>query len=69
MGANQFDKIAHAQSAPADSDPAEQEEAAATAPDETTGASPGTAQACDDLGLNSLEANLQRFNIKPPGQS
>lgn len=37
--------------------------------DETTGASPGTAQACDDLGLNSLAANLQRFGIKPPGQS
>ena len=37
--------------------------------DEVTGASPGTAQACDDLGLNSLEANLSRFNIKPPGQS
>lgn len=37
--------------------------------DETTGASPGTAQACDDLGLNSLEANLARFSIKPPGQS
>ena len=38
-------------------------------PDETTGASPGTAQACDDLGLNSLKSNLERFNIKPPGQS
>ena len=37
--------------------------------DETTGASPGTAQACSDLGLNSLESNLQRFNIKPPGVS
>lgn len=37
--------------------------------DETTGASPGTAQACNDLGLNSLEANLARFNIKPPGQA
>lgn len=37
--------------------------------DETTGASPGTAQACSDLGLNSLEANLARFNIKPPGQA
>ena len=36
--------------------------------DETTGASPGTAQACDDLGLNSLQVNLERFNIKPPGQ-
>ena len=35
--------------------------------DEVTGASPGTAQACTDLGLNSLEANLARFNIKPPG--
>lgn len=35
--------------------------------DVTTGASPGTAQACDDLGLNSLEANLARFGIKPPG--
>jgi len=35
--------------------------------DETTGASPGTAQACTDLGLNSLAANLKRFNIKPPG--
>lgn len=37
--------------------------------DEVTGASPGTAQACNDLGLNSLEANLERFGIKPPGQS
>ncbi len=37
--------------------------------DATTGASPGTAQACDDLGLNSLSANLERFGIKPPGQS
>ena len=37
--------------------------------DETTGASPGTAQACDDLGLNSLTANLDKFGIKPPGQS
>ena len=37
--------------------------------DETTGASPGTAQACEDLGLNSLAANLDRFGIKPPGQS
>ena len=37
--------------------------------DETTGASPGTAQACDDLGLNSLAANLDRFGIKPPGQA
>ena len=37
--------------------------------DEVTGASPGTAQACSDLGLNSLEANLERFGIKPPGQS
>ncbi|HAM14593.1 MAG TPA: hypothetical protein DCP91_01740 [Eggerthellaceae bacterium] len=39
------------------------------AADETTGASPGTAQACDDLGLNSLEANLERFGIKPPGMA
>ena len=37
--------------------------------DEVTGASPGTVQACTDLGLNSLEANLARFNIKPPGVS
>ena len=36
-------------------------------PDETTGASPGTAQACSDLGLNSLESNLAKFGIKPPG--
>ena len=36
--------------------------------DETTGASPGTAQACNDLGLNSLEANLERFGIRPPGK-
>ena len=36
-------------------------------PDAVTGASPGTAQACTDLGLNSLEENLKRFNIKPPG--
>jgi len=36
--------------------------------DATTGASPGTAQACDDLGLNSLEDNLKRLGIKPPGQ-
>lgn len=35
--------------------------------DEVTGASPGTAQACSDLGLNSLESNLGRFGIKPPG--
>ena len=35
--------------------------------DETTGASPGTAQACTDLGLSSLQSNLKRFNIKPPG--
>ena len=37
--------------------------------DETTGASPGTAQACSDLGLSSLAANLERLGIKPPGQS
>ena len=37
--------------------------------DEVTGASPGTAQACSDLGLNSLESNLERFGIKPPGVS
>ena len=37
--------------------------------DAVTGASPGTAQACSDLGLNDLEANLARFNIKPPGVS
>lgn len=36
--------------------------------DETTGASPGTAQACDDLGLNSLEKNLEKLGINPPGQ-
>ena len=36
-------------------------------PDAVTGASPGTAQACNDLGLNSLEENLLKFNIKPPG--
>ncbi|MBO4353042.1 MAG: hypothetical protein J5818_06070 [Eggerthellaceae bacterium] len=36
-------------------------------PDAVTGASPGTAQACNDLGLNSLEDNLVKFNIKPPG--
>lgn len=36
--------------------------------DATTGASPGTAQACDDLGLNSLEENLRRLGIKPPGR-
>lgn len=36
-------------------------------PDAVTGASPGTAQACSDLGLNSLEDNLVKFNIKPPG--
>lgn len=35
--------------------------------DETTGASPGTAQACSDFGWNSLEANLKEFGIKPPG--
>ena len=44
-------------------------EDAPDAADETTGASPGTAQACDELGLNSLAANLERFGIKPPGQS
>ena len=38
-------------------------------PDAVTGASPGTAQACSDLGLNSLEENLVKFNIKPPGVS
>lgn len=37
--------------------------------DAVTGASPGTAQACNDLGLNSLEANLSKFGIKPPGQA
>ena len=37
--------------------------------DAVTGASPGTAQACSDLGLNSLEQNLLKFNIKPPGIS
>ena len=37
--------------------------------DETTGASPGTAQACTDLGLSSLASNIKRFNIKPPGQA
>ena len=36
-------------------------------PDAVTGASPGTAQACNDLGLKSLEANLKRLGIKPPG--
>ena len=36
-------------------------------PDAVTGASPGTAQACSDLGLNSLEVNLKRLGIKPPG--
>ena len=36
-------------------------------PDAVTGASPGTAPACSDLGLNSLEANLKRLGIKPPG--
>lgn len=35
--------------------------------DEVTGASPGTAQACKDLGLNSLKANLEKLGIKPPG--
>ena len=35
--------------------------------DEVTGASPGTAQACSDLGLNSLSENLKKFGIKPPG--
>jgi hypothetical protein len=38
------------------------------AADETTGASPGTAQACNDLGLNSLEENLKRLGIKRPGE-
>jgi len=37
--------------------------------DAVTGASPGTAQACSDLGFNSLEENLIKFNIKPPGVS
>jgi len=36
--------------------------------DEMTGASPGTAQACCDLGLNSLAVNLERLGLKPPGQ-
>lgn len=49
--------------------PAEPEEGQGQGADETTGASPGTAQACDDLGLNSLAANLERFGIKPPGQA
>lgn len=35
--------------------------------DAVTGASPGTAQACSDLGLNSLEENLSKFGIRPPG--
>ena len=50
---------------------AENEPEADDAPeaDEVTGASPGTAQACSDLGLNSLESNLERFGIKPPGVS
>ena len=37
--------------------------------DATTGASPGTAQACKDLGLNSLADNIARLGIKPPGQA
>ena len=45
-----------------DDEPADELEA-----DAVTGASPGTAQACNDLGLNSLEENLSKFGIKPPG--
>ena len=38
-------------------------------PDEVTGASPGTAQACTDFGLSSLSSNLEKFGLKPPGQA
>lgn len=66
MGDKTVDAETHAQGEEPD---AMCEEAGDEQSDETTGASPGTAQACDDLGLNSLEANLARFNIKPPGVS
>ncbi|MBQ9001824.1 MAG: hypothetical protein IJ087_08235 [Eggerthellaceae bacterium] len=61
------DKTTHAQD-PVD-DPDIESAGDDSAADEETGASPGTAQACNDLGLNSLTANLEKFGIKPPGQS
>lgn len=38
-------------------------------PDTATGASPGMASACHDLGLFSLDTVTKKLNIKPPGQA
>ena len=61
------DKTTHPQEI--DDDPEVESTGDDSTADEETGASPGTAQACTDLGLNSLTANLEKFGIKPPGQS
>lgn len=36
--------------------------------DAKTGATPGVATACRDLGVGDLSAALVKFNCKPPGQ-
>lgn len=35
--------------------------------DGATGATPGVAAACKDLGISKLDDALQKFDIKPPG--
>lgn len=68
LSRTQRDEPDAAADAPRQAGPEERSDEASDA-DEVTGASPGTAQACSDLGLNSLESNLERFGIKPPGMS
>ena len=36
--------------------------------DKTTGATPGVATACRDLGVSSLDEALSKYKCKPPGQ-
>lgn len=36
--------------------------------DAQTGATPGVANACKELGLNDMAAVMQKYNVKPPGQ-
>ena len=55
----EFDRISHAQDL-SEEQSDEKADGRTNDEDETTGASPGTAQACDDLGLNSLQANHGR---------
>lgn len=57
------------ESSPGKADPEKADSSEGEDIDASTGATPGVATACKELGLDDMDAVLTACNIKPPGQA